>query len=104
MTFNTIATHPGVDLSLHIDQIGRHIADYGTDAESRRLADLADAVRGIAPGAAAALTDEEASEISRLRAFAVAATAALRLTGADQTVLLSIFDGTSSTSAPLAAA
>lgn len=72
------------DLRIQLDRIGHRIAELGTNAEIDRLAALADAVRHVAPGAAAALVDPDGSEISRLRAFAVAGAALLRLPATDE--------------------
>ena len=55
-------------LRTHLDRIAQLLSELGTQTETRCLAELAQTIRDIAPGAASALTDRDASEISRLRA------------------------------------
>lgn len=80
------------DITTHLAQIADRLVRFGTGAEVRRLADLARAVDGTAPGAAAALVDRDASEVSRLRAFAVAAAAVLRLPACQQAEVVDAFE------------
>ena len=88
-------------LQTHLDQIAQRLIELGTSAETHRLAEIARAIQDIAPGAAAALVDWNGSEISRLRAFAVACSTVLRLLDADQANLV---DGFERASTHLAAA
>jgi hypothetical protein len=101
MTNRTNPTNPTARLLEHLDQITQHLVELGTHAETRRLGELARTIQHVAPGTAAALTDADASEISRLRAFAVATSAVLRLPSAAHQALL---DELEPTPAGLAAA
>ncbi len=56
----------------HHDHLAHRIVADGTKAHRSALAALAEAVREIAPGAAAALVDWDATEVARLRAYGVA--------------------------------
>ncbi|WP_062388615.1 hypothetical protein [Demequina iriomotensis] len=55
--------------------LGYRLAEDGTIAHQAELEELAEAVKGFAPGAAAALVDRAGTEIARLRAWAVARSA-----------------------------
>lgn len=79
-------------LRTHLDQIADRLVELGTNAETHRLTELACAVRAVAPGAAAALVDQSGSEVSRMRAFAVASAAVLRLTSAEGSHLVDRFE------------
>jgi len=57
------------DLARELERIAERIVERGTSAEPSALGALADAAAGYAPGAAAALLDEDAAEVLRLRAF-----------------------------------
>lgn len=59
-------------VEIHHDHLAHRLVEDGTRAHRGALAVLAEAVRDIAPGAAAALTDWDAAESLRLRAYAVA--------------------------------
>jgi hypothetical protein len=54
-----------------LDGIAERIAEHGTATERAALLAVHDVTRWSAPGAAAALVDEEGSEPARLRAFGV---------------------------------
>jgi hypothetical protein len=58
---------PGLDVLL--GELAVRIAEHGTASEPGALEVLAEATAGLAPGAAAALTDRTGSEVARLRAF-----------------------------------
>ncbi|SEJ70670.1 hypothetical protein [Demequina mangrovi] len=59
------------------EDLGLRIAEEGTERHRAALENLAASVKGFAPGAAAALVDWTGSEVSRLRAWAVARSALL---------------------------
>ena len=60
-----------MDIKLYFDRLADAIMAFGTTAVRGDLDELASRVRHVDPGAAAALTDWEGSEIARERAFAV---------------------------------
>ncbi len=64
-----------------LTEIGHDIADKGTTPHRPILEAMAEAARDIKPGAAAALTDWDAPEVVRLRAYSVVADALLTLDG-----------------------
>ncbi len=59
-------------VTVNHDHLAHRLVSEGTRAHRGALAALAEAVRDLAPGAAAALTDWDGSEVARLRAYAVA--------------------------------
>ncbi|WP_062517423.1 hypothetical protein [Demequina gelatinilytica] len=63
-----------MSITITVD-LGPRLAEEGTSAHKAELEKLADAVRGFAPGAAAALVDWSGTEIARLRAWSVARSA-----------------------------
>jgi len=67
-----------MDLQQVLEETAHRIADQGTHSESAFLEVLAAAVRGLCPGAAAALVDWAGPEIVRLRAFGIVHGALLR--------------------------
>ncbi len=60
-----------MDITITVEQLADVIMAHGTIAVREELEALADAARATQPGAAAALTDWEGTEIARERAFAV---------------------------------
>ncbi|WP_062531263.1 hypothetical protein [Demequina rhizosphaerae] len=66
-----------MSIQITAEDLGPTLAEEGTAAHRQEVERLADAVRGFAPGAAAALSDWAGTEISRLRAWAVARAALL---------------------------
>ena len=52
--------------------VAERIVEHGTTSEARVLEQVAAAVRGVSPGASAALVDRNGSEVARQRAFGVA--------------------------------
>ncbi|WP_062466828.1 hypothetical protein [Demequina maris] len=64
-----------MSIQITANDLGPTLAEEGTAAHREEVERLADAVRGFAPGAAAALVDWAGTEISRLRAWAVARSA-----------------------------
>ena len=57
------------DLARELERVAEAIVADGTAAERTALRAVADAARWAAPGAAAALLDQDATEVFRLRAF-----------------------------------
>jgi len=66
-----------MDMRYHLRRLGEQIEAFGVDAHAQELARLAESIHDHAPGTASALVDTGATEISRQRAFAVAATLVL---------------------------
>ena len=52
--------------------VAERIVEHGTASEARVLEHVAAAVRGVSPGASAALVDRDGSEVARQRAVGVA--------------------------------
>lgn len=59
-------------VEINHDHLGYRLAQEGTRAYRVAVAALAEAVRDVAPGTAAALVDWDGTEAARLRAYAVA--------------------------------
>jgi hypothetical protein len=62
---------PSVELAQRLDDAAHRIAEHGTSGEGLLLAAMAKVAAAAAPGAAAALVDPEATEVSRQRAYGV---------------------------------
>ena len=61
----------GDELDRLLEALAQRVAEGGTSAEQLTLTNVAEAARPHAPGAAAALVDWDATEVSRLRAFGI---------------------------------
>ncbi len=88
-----VADRPPEEVAAELDgllvRIAERIAEHGTASEREACDALADATRWTAPGAAAALADQEGAEVARLRAFGVLHGVAMGLlTPPDQAWLL----------------
>jgi hypothetical protein len=75
-------------LAVRLEALAERIAEGGTGTERVALRAVHDAVRWTAPGAAAALVDEDGSEPMRLRAFGVAHGVVLGVLGHEDQVWL----------------
>lgn len=60
-----------MNLNEFLDRTADRVASNGTVSESQALVQMADAVRGLNPGAAAALADWGGPEVARLRAYGI---------------------------------
>lgn len=60
-----------MNLNQFLDRTADRVASNGTEKEMPVLAAMADAVRDLNPGAAAALVDWGGPEVARLRAFGI---------------------------------
>lgn len=83
-----------VELAQVLDQAAHRIAEKGTSAEHRLFEAMAEVAAQSAPGVAAALTDPDGTEISRLRAFGLAHTHLLESLGPrEHAWLLDLLEG-----------
>ena len=92
---------PSVELAQVLDEAAHRIAELGTGSERRLLEAMAEVAADSAPGAAAALVDQEGSETSRLRAFGLVHAHLLGALGPrEHAWLLDLLDGGSSLESP----
>ena len=70
-----------VELAQVLDEAAHRVAENGTSAERRLFDAMSEVAAQSAPGVAAALTDPDGSEISRLRAFGLVHTHLLEVLG-----------------------